>query len=174
MDPALLAGAPEVSAPRGPICRADEARVAPTAARPPGHHHALSPRGEIAQLLARVTVGDDGTEGHAQDGVLTGGAVLGRALAVLSALRRVVALIVKIEQGGDGGVGFEKDAPPVATVAAVGPAARDIRLTTEADAAPSAISRLGKHSDSIDKHSILYRRTSRGRTRLPNKTNRTG
>src|SRR2546428_4576208 len=135
MDPALLAGAPEVGAPRGPIGRADEARVAPTAARPPGHHHALSPRGEIAQLLARVAVGDDGTKGHAQDGVLTGGAVLGRALAVLSALRRVVALIVKIEQGGDGGVRFEKNAPPVAGIAAVGPAARALQLTTGPHAA---------------------------------------
>src|SRR5438046_10108683 len=98
MDPALLAGAPEVGAPRGPLGRADEARVAPTAARPPGHHHALSPRGEIAQLLARVTVGDDGTEGHAQDGVLTGRAVIGRALDVLSGLRRVVVLWLEAAQ----------------------------------------------------------------------------
>src|SRR3979411_2468491 len=152
MDPALLAGAPKVGAPRGPIGRADEARVAPAAARPPRHHHALGPRGEVAQPLARVAVGDDGAEGHAQEGVLTGGTVLGRALAVLAALRRVVALVVKIEQGGDGGGGFEEDAPPVAAVAAVAPPARHIRLAAERDAARPTVAALDEDIDLVDEH----------------------
>src|SRR5712691_10186708 len=124
MDPALFAGAPEIGAARSPVGRADEARIAPAAPRAPRHHHALAPRREIAQLLARGAIGDHGAEGHAQDRVLAGGAVLGRALAVLAALRRVVALVVGKSGRGDVGVCVAKDASAVAAATAVGSAAR--------------------------------------------------
>jgi hypothetical protein len=152
MHPALGPRTSKIGAAGRPVGGAHEARIAPPAACAAGHDNALARCGQIPQPFTRVTVGHHGAERHAQDGVIAGGAVLVGALAVLAALRRVVALVVEIEQGGDGGIRFEEDAAPVTAVASVGAAARHELLTPEADAARTPVAALDEDVDLVDEH----------------------
>src|SRR5207249_5727297 len=98
-----------------------EARIppAPTGARL--DEDPLARAGEIAQRLVTFAVGHDRTDRHAEGQVVATGAMAVRALAVLAALRLVMALVVIVEEGGQRGIGFEPDTAAVTTVAAVGP-----------------------------------------------------
>ena len=84
--------------------------------------------------------------------VLAAGAVAVGALAVRAALGVVVALVVVVEERGQGGIGLEPDAAAVAAVAAVGTAARHVLLAAEADAAGAPVAALDEDLDLVDEH----------------------
>src|SRR5262249_40196723 len=137
---------------RGAIGGADEAGVAAATAGAASHQHALTGLGQVSEPLPRVAVGNYRTEGHPEDRILAGGAVLVRALAVLPTLGGVVAVIVEGEERGDGGIGLEKDAPPVASVSTVRAAAGNELLSAEADAARTPVAALDEDVDFVDEH----------------------
>jgi len=112
----------------------------------------LARAGEIAQRLVTFAVGHDRTARHAEGQVVATGAMAVRALAVLAALRLVMALVVIVEEGGQRGIGFEPDTAAVTTVAAVGATIRDVFFTTEADAARAAVTAFNEDFDLVDEH----------------------
>src|SRR5262249_10288383 len=143
---------PEIRPARRAIGRADEARVAAATAGAAGHEHALGWLGQVAEPLPRVAVGHHGAERDPEDRVVSGGAVLVGPLAMLATLGRVVPLIVKVEEGSDGGIRLEDDASPVASVSTVGAAAGNELLSAEADAARTPVTALDEDVDLVDEH----------------------
>src|SRR4030095_5664911 len=108
--------------------------VAPPAPRSLRHRQALTALGEVAQRLTAIALRDDRAERHAQDRVVPAAPVPVGAFAVMTALGRVVALVGKVQEGGDGGIRFQDDPPAVAAVAPVGPPAGHELLAPEAHA----------------------------------------
>src|SRR5439155_4037168 len=152
VGPAFLAGASEVGPARRAIGGAGEPGIAAPAARPARDEHALTRNRQVAQPLARGAGRHHGAEGHVQHGVVTGGARLVRALAMLAALSRVMPPVVEVEEGGDGRIGLEEDAATVAPVPAVRAAAWDELLAPEAHAPRAPVAALDEDVDLVDEH----------------------
>jgi hypothetical protein len=72
------------------------------------------------------------------------------ALAVDAALGAKVFLVLKIQKSGKPGIGLEDDVPAVATVPAIGPAARNVLLPPEGDAAIAAVAALNDNLGFVD------------------------
>src|SRR6185369_6632439 len=137
---------------RRPVRGGGEAGVAAATAGAPHREHALARRREIADRLAGVAIGDDGAQRHPDDQVVAAGAVTIAALAVGSALGVIVALVPEVEQRGERGIGFEEHGAAIASVAAVGAAAGDELLATEAHAPGAAVAALHEDVDLVDEH----------------------
>jgi hypothetical protein len=73
---------------------------------------------------------------------------------VLAALGAELGVVPQRQQSVLVGDGFEMDVPARPAGAAVGPAARDVRLAAEAHAAPAAVAALDEDLDSIDEHRV--------------------
>ena len=144
-QPAAVSGTSQIRLARRAVGGRREARIppAPTGARL--DEDPLARAGEIAQRLVTFAEGQ----------VVATGAMAVRALAVLAALRLVMALVVIVEEGGQRGIGFEPDTAAVTTVAAVGATIRDVFFTTEADAARAAVTAFDEDFDLVDEHEGL-------------------
>src|SRR5262249_50107413 len=114
--------------------------------------HALSGLREVAERLARVAIADDGPDRHAKDQVIAACAVSIRPLTVLTALGRIVALVVKVEQCRERGVGFEPHATAGSAVAAIGATPGDELLAAKAHTARAPVSTLHEDVDLVDEH----------------------
>src|SRR4029077_9528307 len=134
MDPALGPRPAQIRPPRSLVGRRGKARVAAPAARATHDQQPLPPHGEIAERLVRVAVPHHGAEWHPHDEILAAGAVAIAALAVYTALGVVVALVAKVEERAERGIGLEKHRAAVAPVAAIGSAAGHVGLAPEAHA----------------------------------------
>src|SRR5262249_48905273 len=148
----LLARSAEVGATGRAVGRAGEASVASPAPRSPRHQHALAVTGEISQPLASIALEHHGAEGNAKHSVGSAPAVLVGALTVLAAFGRVVTLIVKVEQRGDGVIGFKEDVAAVTPVTPVRPAPRDELLAPEAYAPGPSVAALDEDIDLVNEH----------------------
>jgi hypothetical protein len=150
--PALGAGPSQVGASRRLVGGGREPGVAATAPGATDAEDTLARRGEIADEQPGVPLGDDGAERHAQDEIVAAGARAVATLAVLAPLGVVVALVVKVEQRGEGGIGLEEHRAAVAAVPAVGTATRDELLAAKADGAGAAVAALDEDVDLVDEH----------------------
>src|SRR5262249_46464181 len=133
--PPLLAGPAQVGTPRCAVGRVREAGIAAPAPRAAGDGQPLPGRGEVAEGVAPVAIGDDRPEGHAEHGVGPASPMLVGALAVLAALGGVVTLVVEVEERADGGIRLEDHTAAVAAVTAIGTTAGNELLAAEAHAA---------------------------------------
>jgi hypothetical protein len=127
-----------------------EPRIATSAPRTRGREHALPRFGEIPEALVRLAVGNHGAERNTEHQVVAILTVAVGALPVCPSLGAVVATVVKVEQRGEGGVGFQVHAAAGSAVTAVGPAVRDVLLLAEADAARAAGATLDVDVDLVD------------------------
>src|SRR5881628_2660876 len=121
----------EVGAARRLVGRRGEARVAAPAARAAHREQALACLREVAEQRARLLVGHDGADGHAEHEVVAAGAGAVAALTVLATLGLVVALVVVIEKRGERRIGFEEDRAAGPSVAPIGAATRHELLAAE-------------------------------------------
>src|SRR5262249_9444086 len=137
-QPAAVPGTSQIRLARRAVGGRPEARIptAPTGARL--DEDPLARAGEIAERLVAFAVGHERTDRHAEGQVVATSAMAVRALAVLTPLRLVMALVVIVEEGGQRGIGFEPDTAAVTTVAAVGTTVRDVFFTAASSASPPA------------------------------------
>src|SRR5581483_9104099 len=94
---------------------------------------------QVGDRFAGFRVRDHRSHRHTQDDILGAPAVLLAAHAALAVLGAVNARVAVIDQRVDVAVGDGPDAAAAATVAAVGPAARNVLLAPEADGAIPAL-----------------------------------
>jgi hypothetical protein len=102
--------------------------------------------------VAVISIHDDRAGRHANDEVFRTATVAARSLAVLAALRFPALPVGQCRQRIDTRLSDHDDAPAVAAVAAVRPAARDVLLATKAHAAITAAARFDFNGDAIDEH----------------------
>src|SRR2546426_9418773 len=95
---------------------------------------------------------DDGAGGNSNDQVLGPAAVTLRASAMLAALGAPSLAMGQRGQAIDACLGNHDDAAPIAAVAAVGTAARNIFLAAEAHATVAAAAGFDFDGDAIDEH----------------------
>jgi hypothetical protein len=79
------------------------------------------------------------------------------ALPMLAALGGIVSLVVKIEEGGDGGIRLQDHAAAVPSVTTVGTAAGNELLAPEADTAGPPVATLDEDVDLVNEHGVAYR-----------------
>jgi hypothetical protein len=89
--------------------------------------------------------------GHADDDVLRLSAGLLLASALFSALGKIVLLVPEVDERAELAVGQDDDVASFAAVAAVGSAARHIRLAPEADATLPSVARFNVYFDPVYK-----------------------
>src|SRR5207247_429124 len=124
--------------------------VAPSAPGAPGDEQLLARHGQVAERLPAPALRHHGAEGYAEHGVGAAPPMLVGALAVLAALRGVMALVVIVEESGDGGVGFQDHAAAVASVTAVGAPTGDELLPAEAHASGASVTALDEDVDLVN------------------------
>src|SRR5262249_32402029 len=158
MDPALLAGPPEIGAARRAIGGADEARVATAAAGATGHQQTLPGGRQVTEQATRVAIRDHGPDRDAQQRVGATPPVLVRPLAVLTSLGGVLSSLVEIEERGDRGICSQDHVPTTTPIAPVGATPRDEFLPAEAHTARPAVATLDEDIDLVDEHREAPRR----------------
>ena len=131
LDPAGVAAEPALGEPRRLAGRAGEALVAVAAEPAGGHRRPLAGLDEVEGLA--LEPGDRRPRRHEHDQVVAAGPVLVGPLAVTAALGAMVGGDPHRGQVTAGGVAEQHDVSAVASVAAVGTAARDVRLAPKAD-----------------------------------------
>ncbi len=94
--------------------------------------------GEVSERFSGFRVRDHGAGGHAQHDIIGTFAVALGAAPLLAVPRAVNAREAVFDEGVDVSVGHRIDAAAAAAVPAVGPAARHVLFTPEADRAVAA------------------------------------
>ena len=156
LDPALLAGQPALGEARRLTRRGREGLVPAPAGAASRNSRALSVRGQLAAAAFQVVVilaTGLGSGRHPDLKRPPIGAMTQRALAVASSPRPVVRLAPESAQVAQRLVADQDDVPPAPAIAAVGAAARHMRLATEARA--TVAPRTGPH---VDLRAVLHRR----------------
>jgi hypothetical protein len=149
-----LARFPGFGPPRCAIRGRHELRVAAAATPPFGDEHALSVVREIGDQARAVSVllEHERTDRHGDLEVrrrVTGAVA---ALSVASAPGFEFGVVAKIDQGVLGGNRGDVDRAARAAVAAVGPAARDVFLSTKTEATVAARTGFDVDVDFVDEH----------------------
>ena len=135
-------------------------RVPEAAAPAAGDHRALTARDEVRHQLPGRVVVDGGAGRHGQDEVVTGLAVAPRALAATAGRRLEVALDLEVAQRGLPGVHLEVDRAAATAVAAVGAAARDVRLAPERRGSVTTIAGTDPDRHTVEEHRTHSRTAS--------------
>ena len=160
LDPALVAGQAALGEARRLVDGAREALVAAAARAGAGHDRALAGDDEV--VARAVEPGGLRPGRHPHDEVLPVGAVAQRALAVAPALRLVVGAALEGLQVAQRVVAEQDDVPAAAAVAAVGAAARDVRLAPEGEAAVPAPAPLDEDPCPVVQHATSTVSTRQG------------
>src|SRR5215472_2625097 len=114
---------------------------------------------EIKELLAGIGVENDCADGHFQNCVRARVALAIRAFAVPPAFRSKFAVVAISKQRVVVRIGFQVHVAAMAAVAARWPAARNILLPAERDAAVSAVAALHQDSGLIYEHGCFTDKT---------------
>src|SRR5207247_1745889 len=117
------------------------------------YHLALPGVDQVRHLLAGFGAGDDRPDRHRHLDIL---AVLTAALvpgAVAAAAGAKITVVPEIDERGQARVGEQNDAASAPAVATIGPAARHMLLTPEADGPGTAGPRPGADRGFVEEHS---------------------
>lgn len=151
---ALFAGAAGFMFARRLMPRLYKSRIAVTAttATATSGEKTLAGLREIEELLARISVKDDGADWNGQNSWGAGAAVAIGAFAVASALGLEFAIVAIAEKRVVMRVGFDINVAAIAAVAAGWTAARNVFFAAEGHAAIAAIARFDKYFGFVSKH----------------------
>ncbi len=147
-----LTGQPFLGEARGLPDRRREVLIPPTPAAAFGKKHALARTHEVGNALARVGVGDHGTQRKAHRHVLPRRAMPVGALAVLSPTGAELGLMAKMVEGVLGRIRNRPDGSTVAAVTAGGTTAGNEFLAPKCDTTMTAVSALDADLGAIDEH----------------------
>jgi hypothetical protein len=122
---------------------------------------------EIGDRFATLRVGDHRAYRHAQHDVLATLAVLVGASTVLAARRAEDARVAIVDQRVEVAVGDDVDAPPLATIAAAGSAARDELLAPERGRPVAAITRVDLDQRLVEELHVTLRYSTKRSVESP-------
>ena len=151
-QPVLLARLALLGVARRLVGRGREMRVAEAAAPAAGDHRGLAGHDEVGEQAARLVVECRRARRDVEVQVVAGRAVAPGPLAAAAGRRPEVVLVAEVAERRLAGVDAEVDRPATAAVAAVGAAARDVRLAPERRRSVTA--RAGRHPDldAVEEH----------------------
>ena len=129
-----------------------EVDVAEAAAPAAGDHRVLADRDEVGHQGAGLVVIDRGAGRHVEDQVVARLAVPPRAGAATAGRRPEMVPVVEVAQGGLPGVDPQVDRAATTAVAAVGSAARDVRLLPEGRGPVAAITGADPDLHAVEEH----------------------
>ena len=138
-------------------------RVAQAAPAAAGDHGPLAARDQVGDQLAGRVVVDRGAGRDGQDEVVAGLAVAPRALAATAGRRLEMLLDLEVAQRRLAGVHLEVDRAAATAVAAVGAAARDVRLAPERRGPVTAVAGADPDRHAVEEHRMSH--SSHGRLR---------
>jgi hypothetical protein len=126
--------------------------VAEAAAAGPGHDDLLAGGDEVGDQGTAVVLVDRRPRGHRQVDVLAGLAVAPRSGAATTWRGPEVMGVAEVTQGGLAGVDAQIDGAAAAAVAAVGAAARNVRLAAEGRGPVAAVAGTDPDLHAIEEH----------------------
>ena len=127
-------------------------RVPEAASSAAGDHRALADRNEIGDQRARFVLVDRGAGRHVEDEVVTGLAVPARLRAATAGRRPEVVAVVEVAERRLAGIDPEVDRAATAAVAAIGTAARDVRLLPEGRGPVATITGADPDLHAVEEH----------------------
>ena len=146
-------GSPGVDS-RGAVGGRLESHVALAAPAAGGHHHPLAGVRKVLQHVPMLGVDDDGAGRDVDHQVVGRAAVALGAAAGLAVLGLPLAAVGQGGQAIDALSGQQHDAAAVAAVAAVRPAAGNVFLPAETDAAVAPLARLHANFDFVNERDV--------------------
>src|ERR1051326_2177636 len=132
--------------------RSRESGVAAASASTVSHHEAIAGLGEIVQQVARRRVVHDGSDRSGHVHAFSVAAFPVAALAVTAALGLMLGVEAEMQQRVVMFAGNQDDVAAAASVAAAGPASRNILLAPERKTAVAAVSGFDRNGDVVDEH----------------------
>ena len=169
-DPALGARLALLGVLRRLVGRGLEVRVAEPAATAAGDHRALADRDEVRQQRAGLVVVDRRAGRDVEGQVVAGLAVPSRLRPATTRRRAEVVPVIEVAQGRLAGVDPKVDRSATTAVAAVGAAARDVRLLPEGRGPVATIAGADPDLHAVEEHqphSRTARRPGRPGRRRP-------
>ncbi len=151
-EPALLARLALLGVLGGLVGRRREVRVAEAAAAAARDHRLLAGGDEVGDQRAGLVVEDGRAGRDVEDEVVAGLAVAPRPLAAAAGRRLEVVLIPEVAQRRLAGIDAQVDRAAAAAVAAVGTAARDVRLAPEGRGPVAAVAGTDPDLHAVEEH----------------------
>ncbi len=151
-EPALGARLTLLGMLRRLVGRGLEVRVAEAAATAAGDHRALADRDQVRHERAGLVVVDRRAGRHVEDQVVAGTTVPSRLRAAATRGRAEVVPMVEIAQGRLPGIDPKVDRSPATAVAAVGTAARNVRLLPEGRGPVTTIAGADPDLHAVEEH----------------------
>src|SRR5882762_5123796 len=152
----LLAGMPILMLPRSLMPRFREILIPASPAPTLRHQHSLSGCGQICDGFSALPIEYQRSHRYLQKHVFAGMARAIRSFAMASAIRLELAIVAVAQQRVVVRVRFQVNAAAVTAVAARWSAARHKLLSTERNAAVSAVTRFHQNLCFINKHSPYF------------------
>ncbi len=151
-DPALGARLTLLGVLRRLVGRGLEVRVAEPAATAAGDHRALADRDQVRHERAGLVVVDRRAGRHVEDQVVAGPTVPSRLRSAATRRRAEVVPMIEVAQGRLAGIDPKVDRPPATAVAAVGTAARNVRLLAEGRGPVTTIAGADPDLHAVEEH----------------------